>query len=882
MTAARQGDEGTFHSVFWGRVFSTTGLRYEDLLNVRTNAHGVMASEDVASIVADRVVTLPAALRQAAAATSSTSASAGLGSAAGTASGTTSPVPDVPDIGGQARLLVQRPVGLQGTAAASGLKGMDDSDDEDDANEAASWTDTRTVQAIQRRIAEYLDAVRELRLDTKRRSEMEIKVKSFVEDKRHEALRAREAASRVTVSDLQGLLGHLDLSATGIVTLQPPAGVLEASTTSTRGAPPPKERPPVDVGMTSPVSSSLAAFRGLKTLILSRNELTAVDVAAMPSSLQTLVVNNCRLTQFFSPLLPTAAHFADSLVCLAVACNQLTSLDFIAAFPSLCVLDASFNCLTNLPHAAACVATRSSLSELTLAGNPIALLGGYRRAFLKGRGSMVLDGAAAHDVELNAWAKLPASHFEAPVKCKLHLAEVRGLASIVPPAMTTTVGSTGNVGAGDGGPDAGSGGKAGAAKGGKVPTAPNAAAAKGSKGGAPQPTDATTTPATSGKKMTVAILGSVAGLTADVDDVELLCATTLAAADAVLPAAAKPGATGKGAPQAAAKVGEAPVPQGTGGGAPPPAAVIFGGPASIFGPGGAALPMKFSVEGDCTAVAQRGEGVREWLLAPQVLRLTRRITASASSQSGSPSPPPQPTTTSSAMSSAPPSTVPATGAAQCDSVGWFILDLGTLVKGGAPTPPETMDASSSGPSTSVSFAVPLTLNEGHLAILRDDIRAWKGQLALMVQHDRELEKQAVADAMSKIATAAQLGQSEDTTAKAANSASASLGGKAPRPPVPTTAAASGKPSGKGAVAPNDAEAGALATRKEESALRKLEIDEQTSKIERTEKYLQRLTAEPPILTGVVTLGYPAWEVVEAPPPAAIAVADPKADAKKKK
>ena len=78
----------------------------------------------------------------------------------------------------------------------------------------------------------------------------------------------------------------------------------------------------------------------LKTLVLSRNKLTKLDVASLPRGLKELIVSENQLTELDVLKLPR------QLECLTVFGNKLTELDVIKLPPTLTTLNANYNHLS--------------------------------------------------------------------------------------------------------------------------------------------------------------------------------------------------------------------------------------------------------------------------------------------------------------------------------------------------------------------------------------------------------------------------------------------------------------------------------------------------------------------------------------------------------
>jgi hypothetical protein len=218
-----------------------------------------------------------------------------------------------------------------------------------------TWAAPATVRQLRDDLAQYVDTLQELLDDTAGRAARRLQVKSFVEDKRTEALVAREKALRIQPRDVARRFESLDLSACDIEVFDRTAALDLFSCSSSSGS-------SCDEGV-------------LKQLNLSQNRLTELTYLPLGCEILDAASNSIAVTRL------SAKYTA--LACLTLAGNCLQSYtDILMAAPNLLYLDVSYNFIAALEDVAptAVLATHRALEELHVVGNPATLLPGFEAA----------------------------------------------------------------------------------------------------------------------------------------------------------------------------------------------------------------------------------------------------------------------------------------------------------------------------------------------------------------------------------------------------------------------------------------------------------------------------------------------------------------------
>ncbi|KPA83029.1 hypothetical protein ABB37_02757 [Leptomonas pyrrhocoris] len=130
----------------------------------------------------------------------------------------------------------------------------------------------------------------------------------------------------------------------------------------------------------------LARCDRMEVLRLNRNP-GLTQLRTLPPHCRVVVASGCHLKSFLYPpvLNPTNTPFIyTSLTTLGLAYNQLRDVSFIALLPALTLLDASFNCMTDIDAVVRDVAVHDALAEVTFQGNPISFLDTYRTTVIRG------------------------------------------------------------------------------------------------------------------------------------------------------------------------------------------------------------------------------------------------------------------------------------------------------------------------------------------------------------------------------------------------------------------------------------------------------------------------------------------------------------------
>ena len=253
----------------------------------------------------------------------------------------------------------------------------------------ASFAPATTLENIRSTLELYLEALEELRNKNAERADRRFKTKSFVEDTRYAAMKAREGERRLDAATIATHFETLTMTGRNIAVLD----------------------------------EEIAQFSKLQELTVSENKLT--DLAHLPASLKVLIANGNSLTR----ALPERS-VAPNLVFLSVADNRIDSLGFIESMPSLVSLDVSFNRVTSIEGVIEPVLEHPRVRDLNLLGNPVAFLPLYRIHILEiCEELLILDG---QDADRSPPAVLPKNDMSCVVR--IELSKVSGISCLaVPP-----------------------------------------------------------------------------------------------------------------------------------------------------------------------------------------------------------------------------------------------------------------------------------------------------------------------------------------------------------------------------------------------------------------------------------------------------------------
>lgn len=125
----------------------------------------------------------------------------------------------------------------------------------------------------------------------------------------------------------------------------------------------------------------------LEVLRLNSNP-ALTELRVLPPHCRYVAACGCSLVRFLEvpvpPSQPLPQHVYAFVTTVGLAYNRLRDLRFVHLLPSLRVLDISFNHVAELEGAVREVAGHGSLTEVTLLGNPVALLDVYRGVMVRG------------------------------------------------------------------------------------------------------------------------------------------------------------------------------------------------------------------------------------------------------------------------------------------------------------------------------------------------------------------------------------------------------------------------------------------------------------------------------------------------------------------
>jgi hypothetical protein len=217
------------------------------------------------------------------------------------------------------------------------------------------WTDQAAVHTVRKELQEYVSLLRSLKAENKSKSQTRVHVRNYVDDARYSALRQREAAQRVTVAKVAGSFRTLRFDDCDIAQLT-------------------AEEP----------------FPAVEDLRLSRNRLT--ELTFVPANVRVLTVASNRIRHVEIP----SVH--DKLLYLSLSANDLVDLAFLEHFPSLVMLDVSFNAISSVDDVVTMLDAVPTITEVDLRGNPVCFAEGYRRRVCSAVPTLqVLDGEPVAD-----------------------------------------------------------------------------------------------------------------------------------------------------------------------------------------------------------------------------------------------------------------------------------------------------------------------------------------------------------------------------------------------------------------------------------------------------------------------------------------------------
>jgi Leucine-rich repeat (LRR) protein len=194
------------------------------------------------------------------------------------------------------------------------------------------WTDQAAVHTVRKELQEYVSLLRSLKAENKSKSQTRVHVRNYVDDARYSALRQREAAQRVTVAKVAGSFRTLRFDDCDIAQLT-------------------AEEP----------------FPAVEDLRLSRNRLT--ELTFVPANVRVLTVASNRIRHVEIP----SVH--DKLLYLSLSANDVVDLAFLEHFPSLVMLDVSFNAISSVDDVVTMLDAVPTITEVDLRGNPVCFAG---------------------------------------------------------------------------------------------------------------------------------------------------------------------------------------------------------------------------------------------------------------------------------------------------------------------------------------------------------------------------------------------------------------------------------------------------------------------------------------------------------------------------
>lgn len=255
------------------------------------------------------------------------------------------------------------------------------------------WTDHSTILTIRSELERYLTTLRDLKAENAKAKNAkdcgEIRVKSFVENKRYTTLRQREVEERVTTTRIVGHFSTLRLREKQI----------------------------------SHLDSSICDFRNVKELVLSRNDIQSVEYLPPNCRACSLAMNRIERIR-----LHCSSH--QHLLFLGLANNRLESCEFLQEFPSLTVCDLSLNNLFDLSSVPVAIVNHPSLREVCCLGNPITFLAAYREIMVtKCRNLQILDDVPVTESEFHASEQKLANceWSKTTVRIKFQIMEIRNV-----------------------------------------------------------------------------------------------------------------------------------------------------------------------------------------------------------------------------------------------------------------------------------------------------------------------------------------------------------------------------------------------------------------------------------------------------------------------
>lgn len=208
----------------------------------------------------------------------------------------------------------------------------------EETNRDYSWTEASVVNALRTDMQHYLTTLQQLKAENTTRATNK-RPKSFVEEKKYQALRSREADQRITCGHIVQRMKELSLVQRGLLTL----------------------------------TSELCLFSNVQQLNLSRNRgLTTIEF--LPPNLRVLFACGCSI----EAITDAAMQSVPKLLFMSLSANRIEDLTFLAFTTSVAGVDLSNNEISSFDHLVDALAPHPSITEVVLLGNPVTLIPFFR------------------------------------------------------------------------------------------------------------------------------------------------------------------------------------------------------------------------------------------------------------------------------------------------------------------------------------------------------------------------------------------------------------------------------------------------------------------------------------------------------------------------
>ena len=234
--------------------------------------------------------------------------------------------------------LVFSATGLRGVEIDGLRQRVSDTSVCEETNRDYSWTDVSTVRSLRDDLQQYIATLQQLKAENTFRATNK-RPKSFVDEKKYQALRSREADQRITCSHIVQRMKSLQLAQRGL----------------------------------SSLTSELCLFSNVAQLNICRNKhLGALDF--LPPNVRVVFASGCAIQSVSESVMQSVPK----LLYLSVSANRLEDITFLAFSTSLASVDLSYNEISSFDHIVDALKEHPSITEVVLLGNPVTLIPFFR------------------------------------------------------------------------------------------------------------------------------------------------------------------------------------------------------------------------------------------------------------------------------------------------------------------------------------------------------------------------------------------------------------------------------------------------------------------------------------------------------------------------